>query len=75
MCIRRGWHVEVGAAKADCLDHALQVCGTPEIFKTDQARQFTSEVFAGIMTAHGIAISMDGCGGHAAKFVDKYRKP
>ena len=34
--------------------------GTPEIFNTDQGSQFTSEAFTGILSAHGIKISMDG---------------
>ena len=46
----------------DCLEQALQAYGTPEIFNTDQGCQFTSEVFTGVLKAHGIAISMDGRG-------------
>ncbi len=44
------------------LEQALQIYGTPEIFNTDQGCQFTSEAFTGVLTAHGIAISMDGRG-------------
>ncbi|BCT69253.1 hypothetical protein NNRS527_02868 [Nitrosospira sp. NRS527] len=46
----------------DCLEQALQVYGTPEIFNTDQGCQFTSEAFTGVLKAHGIAISMNGRG-------------
>lgn len=46
----------------DCLEQALQVYGTPEIFNTDQGSQFTSEAFTGVLKAHDITISMDGRG-------------
>ena len=46
----------------DCLEQALQVYGTPEIFNTDQGCQFTSEAFTGVLKANGISISMDGRG-------------
>jgi len=46
----------------ECLEQALQAYGTPEIFNTDQGCQFTSEIFTGVLKAHGIAISMDGRG-------------
>ena len=46
----------------DCLEQALQTCGTPEIFNTDQGCQFTSEAFTGVLLKEGIAISMDGRG-------------
>jgi putative transposase len=36
--------------------------GTPEIFNTDQGCQFTSQEFTGLLTHHGIQISMDGKG-------------
>ena len=35
--------------------------GEPEIFNTDQGCQFISDSFTGVLKAHGIAISMDGC--------------
>ena len=41
---------------------ALEKFGTPEVFNTDQGAQFTSDVFTGILEAHGVAISMDGRG-------------
>ena len=46
----------------DCLEQALQTCGAPELFNTDQGCQFTSEAFTGVLKTHGIAISMDGRG-------------
>jgi putative transposase len=41
---------------------ALAHYGTPEIFNTDQGCQFTSQEFTGLLTHHGIQISMDGKG-------------
>ena len=35
---------------------------TPEIMNTDQGAQFTSRDFTGLLTKHGVAISMDGKG-------------
>jgi putative transposase len=46
----------------EALEEALKNYGTPEIFNTDQGRQFTSEAFTGILSARGIRISMDGKG-------------
>jgi putative transposase len=46
----------------DCLEQSLRAFGTPEIFNTDQGCQFTSDAFTGVLTGHGIAISMDGRG-------------
>lgn len=46
----------------DCLEQALQLHGTPEIFNTDQGSQFTSEAFTDVLKAQGIQISMDGRG-------------
>ena len=46
----------------ECLEQALQLYGTPEIFNTDQGCQFTSEAFTSVLTAQGISISMDGRG-------------
>lgn len=46
----------------DCLQQALQMYGTPEIFNTDQGCQFTGAAFTGVLKANGIAISMDGRG-------------
>jgi len=38
----------------DCMEHALQAYGTPKIFNTDHGCQFTSELFTGVLKAHGI---------------------
>lgn len=46
----------------DALEEALERYGAPEIFNTDQGSQFTSEGFTSVLTARGVAISMDGCG-------------
>ena len=46
----------------DCLEQALQVYGTPEIFNTDQGCQCASEAFTGAFKTRGIVISMDGRG-------------
>jgi len=47
---------------AEALDCALSHGQRPEIFNTDQGKQFTSNVFTGILKAYGITISMDGRG-------------
>jgi putative transposase len=46
----------------DCLDDALRIHGTPEVFNSDQGSQFTSEAFTGVLKGKGITISMDGRG-------------
>jgi putative transposase len=46
----------------EALEEALAKYGRPEIFNTDQGSQFTSEAFTGVLTKHGILISMDGKG-------------
>ena len=46
----------------EALEEALARYGRPEIFNTDQASQFTSEDFTGVLKAHEIMISMDGKG-------------
>ena len=46
----------------DAVQDALAHYGTPEIFNTDQGCQFTSLEFTGLLTHHGIQISMDGKG-------------
>jgi len=46
----------------DALEEAIARYGIPEIFNTDQGSQFTSEEFTGILSGHGISISMDGKG-------------
>jgi len=42
----------------DCLDGAFKDYGMPEIFKTDQGSQFTSDNFTGLLQHHRITISM-----------------
>ena len=46
----------------EALQEALRVYGFPEIFNSDQGRQFTSKDFTGILECRGIKISMDGKG-------------
>jgi len=46
----------------DCLEEAIKIYGSPEIFNTDQGSQFTSECFTGVLIKNGITISMDGRG-------------
>jgi putative transposase len=46
----------------DALEEAFVKHGQPEIFNTDQGRQFTSDDFMGALKARGVAISMDGKG-------------
>jgi putative transposase len=46
----------------DCLEDAIKVYGTPEIFNSDQGAQFTSDAFTGVLIKNSIKISMDGRG-------------
>jgi putative transposase len=46
----------------DAVQEAVSRYGPPEIFNTDQGCQFTSQEFTGLLTQHGIQISMDGKG-------------
>ena len=46
----------------DAVQEAITQYGTPTIFNTDQGCQFTSQEFTGLLTHHGIQISMDGTG-------------
>jgi len=46
----------------EALEEALSRYGKPEIFNTDQGRQFTSEEFTDTLSAAGVRISMDGKG-------------
>lgn len=59
------WRVSTTLDSAFCVDaveEAIARYGRPEIFNTDQGSQFTSADFTGLLTAHGIRISMDGQG-------------
>lgn len=46
----------------EAVEEAISRYGKPEIFNTDQGSQFTSCAFTGMLSSHGIAISMDGKG-------------
>ena len=46
----------------EALNDALARYATPEIFNTDQGRQFTSLDFTGALKDAGVTISMDGRG-------------
>jgi putative transposase len=46
----------------EALEEALARYGRPDIFNTDQGSQFTGAAFAGVLTAAGVRISMDGRG-------------
>lgn len=46
----------------EALEEAVANYGAPEIFNTDQGAQFTSAAYIGVLTKHGISISMDGRG-------------
>ncbi len=59
------WRLSITMEAAFCieaLEEALARHGKPEIVNTDQGSQFTCPAFTGILTGHGIAISMDGKG-------------
>lgn len=59
------WRVSITMEAAFCvetLEDALARHGRPDIFNTDQGSQFTGAAFTGVLTSHGIAISMDGRG-------------
>lgn len=46
----------------EAVEEAIARYGPPEIFNTDQGSQFTGSDFIGLLTRHGIDISMDGRG-------------
>ncbi len=59
------WRLSNTMEAAFCVaavEEALARFGTPEIFNTDQGRQFTSAPFTGVLSAAGMRISMDGRG-------------
>jgi putative transposase len=59
------WRVSTTLTTDFCLEavqEAITQHGTPTIFNTDQGCQFTSQEFTGLLTHHGIQISMDGKG-------------
>lgn len=59
------WRVSITMEADFCveaLEEALARFGKPEIFNTDQGRQFTSMAFTSVLLREEIAISMDGRG-------------
>ena len=59
------WRLATTLTTDFCLDavqDAITRYGIPTIFNTDQGCQFTSQEFTGLLTHHGIQISMDGTG-------------
>jgi len=46
----------------EAVEEAIARYGTPEIFNTNQGSQFTRSDSIGLLTDHGIQISMDGQG-------------
>lgn len=46
----------------DALEEALHYFGSPEIFNSDQGRQYTSDAFTDVLIDNQIRISMDGKG-------------
>jgi putative transposase len=59
------WRLSITMEATFCvetLEDALARHGRPDIFNTDQGSQFTGSAFTGMLTNHGIAISMDGKG-------------
>ena len=60
-----GWELSNTLDSGFCVEALKQALASgrrPEIFNTDQGSQFTSEAFTSVLTAEGIAISMDGVG-------------
>jgi putative transposase len=73
LCVVMDWHsrrvlshrVSISMDTGFCIEaveEAIARYGVPEIFNTDQGSQFTSDAFTGLLTEHGIRISMDGKG-------------
>lgn len=59
------WRLSITMTADFCIEaveEAIARYGKPEIFNTDQGSQFTGSDFVGLLTQHGIAISMDGRG-------------
>lgn len=46
----------------EAVQEAIDRYGAPEIFNTDQGSQFSGGQFVGLLSSHGIRISMDGKG-------------
>ena len=63
------WRLSITMDTSFCIEavqEALEKYGSPDIFNTDQASQFTSEAFTSVLRDKNIAISMDGKGAWAA---------
>ena len=60
--IRRFQTIQTFRFCTDALTEALERCGRPEIFNTDQGSQFTSLEFTSVLNDSGVAVSMDGRG-------------
>ena len=63
------WRLSITMDTSFCIkavQEALEKYGSPDIFNTDQASQFTSEAFTSVLRDKNIAISMDGKGAWAA---------
>ena len=58
------WQLSVSLEADFCVRALGEALGTaiPKIFNSDQGSQFVSTAFTGMLTEHGIAISMDGRG-------------
>ena len=59
------WRLSIALTTDFCLtavQEAVVRYGPPEIFNADQGSQFASQEFTGLLTHHGIQISMDGSG-------------
>jgi putative transposase len=59
------WRISITMDPDFCIaavEEAIARYGQPEIFNTDQGAQFTSAAFTGLLTRHGIQVSMDGKG-------------
>jgi transposase InsO family protein len=51
-----------GGPHQEAMAISLPLYGKPDNINTDQGSQFTGAAFTGVLTSHGIAISMDGKG-------------
>ena len=59
------WRLSIPMTADFCIDaveEAIARFGIPEIFNADQGSQFTGADFIGLLTRHGIRISMNGKG-------------
>lgn len=59
------WRLSISMTADFCVEaveEAIARYGAPELFNTDQGSQFTGADFIGLLTQHGIQISMDGKG-------------